>query len=312
MIYTVTLNPTLDITYVVDHLKSGHTNQAKRVLKSPGGKGINVSRALHNMRTDSVALALIGGFTGTEVEHLLRREGLLIWLVRISNETRTNVFILDEKTSEEVNVTSQGPKIKAIEHKTLLKMINEVVRSPGYLILSGSIPPAVQSDIYGLLIRKAKRKGIFTVLDASGEPLRSGIPEKPHLIKPNRHELEQLLGRGLATDARVLKAAMEIVEAGVETVIVSLGEDGAILVRKDCAFRGRGPAIDGHETVGAGDATVAGILIAMQQGKPPGEMLRIGMACGTAAVMEPGPELCKPASFKRALPLIQIEEITRK
>lgn len=312
MIYTVTLNPTLDITYVVSDLKADRNNQAKRVLKSPGGKGINVSRALHNMRTDSVALALIGGYTGTEVEYLLRKEGLLIWLVRISNETRTNVFILNERTGRELNVTSQGPQIKPTEHKTLLKMVNEVAHSPGYLVLSGSIPPALPSDIYGLLIRQAKKRGLFTVLDTSGEPLRACLSQKPHLVKPNRHELEQLVGRRLTSDAAVLRAASDIVADGVETVVVSLGEHGAMLVQKDRAFRGYGPAVDGRETVGAGDATVAGLLIALQQGKPAQECLRVGMACGTAAVMEPGPQLCKPASFKRALPLIRVEEIERK
>ncbi len=309
MIYTVTLNPTLDITYVVGDLKPGQPNPAKRVLKSPGGKGINVSRALHDMRTDSVALALVGGFTGTEVEHLLRSEGMLVWLVRISNETRTNVFILDERSGQELNVIAQGPRIKPAEQKMLLKMVNEVVKAPGYLVCSGSLPPEVDSNIYGLMIRRARKRGLFTVLDTSGEPLRSCISEQPHLVKPNRDELEKLVGRRLSTDAKVLKAARNIVAAGVETVVVSLGKEGAMLVRADCALRGWGPAIDGRETIGAGDATVAGLLIAMQQGKPPAEMLRVGMACGTAAVMEAGPRLCKPATFKRALPQIEIQEI---
>ncbi len=312
MIYTVTLNPTLDITYVVEDLQEDETNIAEEVIKGPGGKGINVSRALHNMRVDSLALALIGGFTGTEVEFLLHKEGLLLWLVRIANETRTNVAILNQKDGTEMNITAQGPRIKPVEHQTLTRVLDEITQSPGHLVLSGSLPPAIEPDIYDRLIRKAKSKGLTTVLDTSGEPLRAGILAGPDLIKPNRRELENLVGRRLANEADLLEAAGSVVHSGVGTVVVSLGEEGALMVGAEKAWRGRGPIIQGRETVGAGDSMVAGLLMGMLSGKPPEEVFRTGLACGTAAVMSPGQQLCKPGTFKRALPRIKVEEIKRK
>ncbi len=312
MIYTVTLNPTLDITYVVEELKPDETNIASQVIKGPGGKGINVSRALHNMRVDSLALALIGGFTGTEVEFLLHKEGLLLWLVRISNETRTNVVVLNQADGTEMNITAQGPRIKPVEHQTLTRILDEITQSPGHLVLSGSLPPAVHPDIYDHLIRKAKSKGLTAVLDTSGEPLRAGIMSGPDLIKPNRRELENLVGRELESEDALLEAAASVVASGVGTVVVSLGEDGALMVDAEHAWRGRGPKIQGQETVGAGDSMVAGLLMGMLGEKPKEEIFRTGLACGTAAVMSPGQQLVKPGTFKRALPRIKVEEIKRK
>ncbi len=312
MIYTVTLNPTLDITYVVEDLQPDETNIASQVIKGPGGKGINVSRALHNMRVDSLALALIGGFTGTEVEFLLHKEGLLLWLVRIANETRTNVAVLNQKDGMEMNITAQGPRVKPVEHQTLVRILDEITQSPGHLVLSGSLPPAVHPDIYDSLIRKAKSKGLVTVLDTSGEPLRAGIIAGPDLIKPNLHELENLVGRRLASEAELLEAAGHVIEIGVGSVVVSLGEEGALMVEAERAWRGKGPVIQGRETVGAGDSMVAGLLMGMLSGKPPEEIFRTGLACGTAAVMSPGQQLCRPGTFKRALPRIKVAEIKRK
>lgn len=312
MIYTVTLNPTLDITYVVKDLQRDETNIASQVLKGPGGKGINVSRALHNLRVDSLALALIGGFTGTEVEFLLHKEGLLLWLVRIASETRTNVVIMNQKDGTQMSITAQGPRVKPVEHQTLVRILDEITQAPGHLVLSGSIPPAVHPDIYDHLIRSAKGKGLITVLDTSGEPLRAGIMAGPHLIKPNRHELENLVGRKLSEEKELLEAARSIVASGVQTVVVSLGEEGALMVDTERAWRGRGPVIRGKDTVGAGDSMVAGLLMGMLQAKPPDEIFRMGLACGTAAVMSPAQQLSKPGTFKRALPGIKVEEIKRK
>jgi len=309
MIYTVTLNPTLDITYVLEDLRLDTGNMAKEVIKSPGGKGINVSRALHNMGEESVTLGLIGGFTGIEVKSLLELEGLNLKLVKIANQTRTNIVILNERDGSELNISTLGPAVETPETEALVDMIYQTAKAPGYMVVSGSIPPQIDVEIYKHLILKGKERGLATVLDSSGKPLRAGIAAGPDLIKPNRKELENLIGREITSDLDVVAASKEVLEYGVGMVAVSLGRAGAILTNKEAVLKGTGPLIEGKETIGAGDSMVAGMIIAMLNGDGMEEILRMGLACGTSAVMISGPELCEPETVNQFLPQITIEEI---
>lgn len=309
MIYTVTLNPTLDITYVVNEIKFEEPVLASRVLKNPGGKGINVSRALHSMGVDSLAIALIGGFTGEEVLALLNEEGLKIDFIRIENETRTNVIILGEKNGTELVIRSAGPPVIKKDTEDICRHIFKIALAPGILVLSGSLPPGVDNDIYASLIAYGKSKGMKTVLDSDGEPFAIGLREKPYLIKPNYKELTRLAGREFDDDDAIIEFCRGLTGEGIELMVVSLGGKGALLITSEGAWRGTVPYIEKEDTVGAGDSMVAGMVMSIIQHKPLQETFELGLACGVSAVMNKGPGLCEPKTLARALSKIKVEKI---
>jgi 1-phosphofructokinase family hexose kinase len=309
MIYTVTLNPTLDITYTLDEITFEEPVRASQVLKNPGGKGINVSIALHSMGIHSIVVGLIGGFTGKEVLALLEDEGLDLRFKEIENETRTNVVILGEKDGNELAIRSAGPMV--IEKKTELisRFILDIVQPPGLLVLSGSLPPGMRDDIYASLITYGKSRGMKTILDSHDKPLSMGIEAGPYLIKPNIEELGDLASREFAGTDLIIEYCRGLIEKGVEIVAISLGGDGALIVTQKEAWRGMVPSIEGEHTIGAGDSMVAGLIMGIVQDKPLEELFKIGLACGLSAVMNEGPGLCEPETFNEALSLIKIERI---
>ena len=309
MIYTVTLNPTLDITYVLDEITFEEPVRASRVLKNPGGKGINVTIALHFMGIHSVAIGLIGGFTGKEVLALLKDEGLDLKFIEIENETRTNVVILGEKDGNELAIRSAGPAVTEKKTELINRFISEIAQPPGLLVLSGSLPPGMRDDTYASLITYGKSRGMKTVLDSHGEPLRSGIEAGPYLVKPNKKELSDLAGREFAGTDAIIEYCKGLMEKGVEMVAVSLGGHGALIMTREEAWMGKVPCIEGEETVGAGDSMVAGLIMGIVEDKPLEESFKIGLACGLSAVMNEGPGLCEPKTFNEALSLIEMERI---
>jgi len=309
MIYTVTLNPTLDITYILDEITFEEPVRASQVLKNPGGKGINVSLALHSMGIHSIAIGLMGGFTGEEVLALLEDEGLDLRFTEIENETRTNVVILGEKDGNELAIRSAGPAVKEEKTEIISRFILEIAQPPGLLVLSGSLPPGIRDDIYASLITYGKSRGMKTILDSHGEPLSMGIEAGPYLIKPNLEELSRLAGREFTGTDAIIEYCRGLVGKGIEIVATSLGENGALIVTQKEAWRGMVPSIEGEHTIGAGDSMVAGLIMGIIQDKPLEELFKIGLACGVSAVMNEGPGLCEPKTFNQALSLITIERI---
>src|SRR5450830_538752 len=309
MIYTVTLNPTLDITYVLERISFGEMVKALEVLKSPGGKVINVSRALRSIGMDSVATTIVGGYVGEEVLDLLQKEGLILQIVKIDNETRTNVVVYGRKDEKELVIRAAGPPVKDTETEKIISFIFNVAISPELLVLSGSLPPGVKKDIYFSVIKEARSRGIKVLLDSYGEPFRFGVEAGPYLIKPNRVELQYLAGRELRDEAAIREYCESLLENGLEVVVVSLGRDGAMMVTREGTWKGNVPVI-AENTVGAGDSMVAGLLMGIVQSKPLEEMFRMGLACGVSAVMNPGPGLCEPGTYKEAYPEVEVQEVS--
>jgi len=308
MIYTITLNPTLDITYVLEEISFGEPVTALEVLKSPGGKGINVSRALRSMGMDSVATTIVGGYAGEEFLDLLQKEGLILQVVKIGSETRTNVVVYGRDDGKELVIRAAGPPVEETETEKISSFIFDVAGNPEVLVLSGSLPPGVKDDIYFHLIKEAKLRGIRTVLDSDGEPFRHGIEAGPYLIKPNLAELKWLAGGELGDEKAVLEYCGGLVDDGVEIVAVSLGGGGAMMVTHKGAWKGTVPAV-AENTVGAGDSMVAGLLIGIVQSRPLEEVFHTGLACGVSAVMNPGPGLCEPDTYKEVYPKIEVQKI---
>ena len=308
MIYTITLNPTLDITYVLEEITLGEPVRALEVLKSPGGKGINVSRALRAMGTDSVAVAMIGGHVGEEVLDLLHNEGLILQIAKIKNDTRTNVIVLGRRNNQELVIKAAGPAVEETETQHVTDLVFQVAQTPEIMVLSGSLPPGVKHDIYRSITEEGNFRGSKVVIDTDGEPLRSGVEAAPYLIKPNLTELEGLAGKRLEGDREIVEFSRTLNDKGVEMVVVSMGSRGALMVSGETVLKGTVQEVP-DDTVGAGDSMVAGLVTGIVQELPPERVFQRGLAFSLAAVINTGPGLTEPDAFTKAFPQVMVEEI---
>ncbi len=308
MIYTLTLNPTLDITYVVEEISFGEPVRAVEVLKSPGGKGINVSRVLRAMGTDSVAMGMTGGYVGEEVLDLLQEEGLILQITKIKSETRTNVIVLGKRDGRQLVVRAAGPPVDKAEVDKVVDTIFMTAQAPEILVLSGSLPPGMSNDMYHEITVEGKSRGSKVVIDSEGPPLAAGVTAGPYLIKPNLTELQELAGTELSSDADIVAFCRKLNAGGIEMVVVSLGADGALMVTSEVALQGVVPRLT-EDTVGAGDSMVAGMVIGIVQGLPLERTFHMGLAASVAAVMNHGPGLTNPENFATAFPQVKVKTI---
>lgn len=307
MIHTLTLNPTLDLTYLVPDFRHDDTNRAHTVYRAPGGKGINVSRVSTRLKHPTVALGFLGGHTGLEVAELLESEGVRSWFVTLSKMTRTNPIVQDA-LGEQLRVSAPGPSVSGHHLQALWENLFSL-RRPDWLLTSGSRPQGVPEDFYARVLRQAKLEGIPTVVDADGAELRQGVEERANLLKPNKYELERLLGRSLPMLENVLEGCQDLLKQGVGAVAVSLGGEGAVLVRPDGAWQAVPPQVKVHSAVGAGDSFLAGLCSKLAEGESPNEALRFAVACGTATAMNPGTTLCQLEGIREILPLVRLETL---
>lgn len=305
MIYTVTFNPCLDYTMHLPALRFGGINRSSCESCRCGGKGINVSLMLHELGLRSVALGFIGGFSGDELERQLRESGVDTDFVRLSDGmTRINVKLRSGSTVSdtdgrcrdtacrddicETDINGAGPQITPAALDALLGRLDTLCTGD-VLVLSGSVPPSMSCDSYLRLLRRLDGRGIRTVLDASGELLRSALEYSPFLIKPNSDELGELFGVKPDTPESCLAYARRLQDAGARNVLVSMGGDGSVLLTEDGTAL-RAPALRGRtvNTVGAGDSMVAGFLAGFLDGGDFRCALSLGTAAGAATAFSNG------------------------
>ena len=308
-IITVTLNPTIDITYIVGQLIYDDSNRAMKVLKDPGGKGIDVSRVISRLGGNSKAFVLLGGYTGIEIKDRLKKLGLDIEVINIQGETRTNVIIEDAYTHEQLRVNAKGPTISEDERDWFIKKILSLRPQEGYLVLSGSVPEGFNKDIYRLIIKEFNKKGYKSIIDSDGESLIEAINSKPFMIKPNTYELERLLNKKINKLSDYLDGAKEILNRGVEVVIVSMGSKGAILGSKEGFYRAVPPKVSVQSTVGAGDSLVGAFVYKSSAGSDILDAFKWGIAAGTATALTPGTSLCNEIDVKNIYNRIKIKKI---
>ena len=300
MIYTVTLNPSLDRTLTVPRIVDDEMVRAMASRVDWGGKGFNVSRVLRVLGLESVALGFAGGETGQRLERGLRDLGITTGLVSLSGETRTNTVVIESETGRYIKVNEPGPTVQPGEQAALLDRIRANLRDGDLWLLSGSLPPGLPDGFYGELIELVQHAGARVLLDASGEPLSLGCAAAPFLVKPNAAEafgkiglagpmLSELGKDGAAlADATALGLAYHFFALGIEVVALSLGAGGALLATMGRAVRARPPGVQARNPVGAGDALLAGVIWALERNLPLEEMARWGVAAGTAAAMGDG------------------------
>jgi len=312
MIATITLNPSLDRTVIVDGLKVNESNRWTSVHHYAGGKGIDVSRAIHEMGGQTIAYGFIGGDEGRTLEVKLDEEGVPFSFTPIEQETRVNFIIADTRASQQTIINAPGPHISKRELARFLKKLRGIYPSPELMVASGSVPPGVPIDIYYTIVQEAKSHRVRTILDSAGQWLEEGIKAKPYLIKPNIREAEELLKTELPTEEAITKAALNLIEMGVEIAVISRGKDGIIAAAKDGVFKAVPPPVKVRSAVGAGDCTIAGLALKLAWGEPLIEACRLAVAMGTAAVLTPGTELAHRADVEKLLPQIKVSRVSIK
>ena len=310
MIATITLNSCLDQHITVDGLVLDGVNRWSRLQPYAGGKGIDVSRAIHEMGGKTIAYGFIGGSIGRQVEILLDKDGVPFSFTPIEQETRTNFIITDTRTSRQTLIAGPGPCISKNELERFIRKLRELEPSPDLVIASGSIPPGVPVNIYYDIVMEAKNREVRAIVDSEGQWLKEAIKAKPYLIKPNVREAEGLLGVKLPTEEAIVKAALNLVEMGVEIAVISRGKDGIIAATKGKILKAVPPLVKVRSAVGAGDCTVAGLALKLAYGEPLIEACRLGVAMGAACVLTPGTELCHRADVERLLPQIRVWKMT--
>ena len=309
MIYTITLNPALDRTLWIDRIRNDVSNRILEEHSFAGGKSIDVSRVLKNLGIDNTALGFVGGFAGRELEGRLLNDGVNSDFVRVSGETRTNIIIHENETGKQVNFNARGPEIKPNEIMQLVEQI-EKLQQPEIVAIGGSLPPGVNPEIHRKIITLLKKSQARVVLDVDGDSLRQGIKALPNVIKPNIHELSELVGPYLKEMDEIVAAARDLNKQGVEIVLVSMGGKGILMVAKGQEFHAVPPAVDVKSTVGAGDSSVAGFISGLSQGKDLRECLIYAAAAGTATTLRQGTALCQKDDFLRLLPQVEVRAIS--
>lgn len=256
MIYTVTLNPSIDYIVEVDHFQLDHLNRIDRESKFPGGKGINVSRVLNTIDVPSKALGFLGGFTGGFIQDTLESEGVHTDFVKVKDDSRINIKL---KTGEETELNGQGPALTAENIEELNNKL-EALQEGDILVLAGSIPPSLPNTFYSELTQKFSARGVKVVVDAGGKILAEVLKDKPFLVKPNHHELSELFGTKITTVEEVIPYGKKVVEMGAQNIIVSMAGDGALLFTNGEVYTATIPKGKVLNSVGAGDSLVAGFI----------------------------------------------------
>lgn len=289
-IYTLTLNPGLDRTLTVPKLEHNTVLRATASRLDWGGKGFNVSRALHALGEPSVALGIVGGFTGQMLAQGLSQLGITTDFVQIAGETRTNTVIEEEngEGARYIKVNEAGPMVDAEALERLRQRIASLATTGSYWALCGSLPPGVPTTFYGDLTAQIQKQGGIVCLDASGEALRQGVNAAPFLVKPNAEEAGEFTGIAINDVPSAQRAADRFLDHGVQLVALSLGADGLLLASRQQYIHVRPPQVTVKTLVGVGDALLAGLLYALQRNLPLVEVARWGVAAGTAAAMTPG------------------------
>lgn len=280
MIYTITFNPSLDYVLKVPELSLGKINRSENEKIYIGGKGINVSRVLNTLGMKSIPLGFIAGFTGKELKSKLIDSGIEPEFIEVrEGNTRINIKI---KGEVETAINANGPNINDYSIALLLKQIDDL-DSNDIVILAGYVPSTIDSSIYALICKKLYDKNVPFIVDTSGKHLIDSLKYNPFLIKPNKEELEECLGIKVESIDDLRNGMKRLQELGALNVLVSLGEDGAMLIDDQGNEYGlAAPSINVVNTVGAGDSMLAGFMYGFLKNRDYKEALIYGVACGTA------------------------------
>ncbi|MGM9902393.1 MAG: 1-phosphofructokinase [Enterococcus sp.] len=303
MIYTVTLNPSIDFIVRVDGLKLGDLNRMTEDFKVPGGKGINVSRILKRIDTQSTALGFLGGFTGDFISDWLQKEEITTSFTSVAQDTRINIKL---KSDSETEINGLGPAISDTEIDQLKEMLNQVTKGD-IVVLSGSTPASLRTGFYQELIEIIRQKGAEFVIDTTGDDLKEALSKEPLLIKPNNHELAELYDVVFHSVEDILPYGKKLLAAGAKNVLISMAGDGALLFTKEGTYRSNVLVRPLKNSVGAGDSMIAGFIGSYSKNQDPVEAFKWGVACGSATAFSD--DLASRTFIDELLPEVEITKI---
>lgn len=284
MIITVTMNPAVDKTVEIDTLLPGGLNRIRKIEYDAGGKGVNVSKTIKALGGESIAVGFLGGNAGQTIENVLCEWDIEHDFIWVEGETRTNTKVVEESGAV-TELNEPGPAITDAQVEELLQKLEGYAGENVLFVLSGSVPYGVDQGIYAKIIRLVHEKGAKVLVDADGELFRQALLAVPDMLKPNRTELEAYGGMTQGTsDVELLELARHFIEQGTGTVVVSMGEKGAFFIREECEMKCPALSVNVHSTVGAGDAMVAALAYAWDEGLNNEETMKLCMAASAGAV----------------------------
>lgn len=309
MITTVTLNPAMDRTYFLEDWRLRQINRVQRKTVQPGGKGINAAQIARLLGEQVTAT----GFLGAEAEPFFRRTllgvGVVPDFVPVRGEIRQNLTLLGSGI-EQTAILEPGPEISHYELATLEEKVTLLAGQSLMVILSGSLPPGVPTDVYERLIHKIREVGSDAILDTSGEPLRLGCQAGPILVKPKLTELEEVLGESLTSEEQWIEAGREVIKWGAGMVLISLEMEGSLLVTSGEALRIFCPQVQSVNTVGWGDSLVAGVAVGLIRGMDLPDCVRLGTAAASVNAQCLGGGECDPRQVMKIYPDIGVEQLS--
>lgn len=309
MIITVCLNPALDKTISVDCLSVGGVNRIAASRLDPGGKAINVSKIVRILGGETLAIGVIGGESGAYIRSRMDAMGIPHDFVEVEAPTRTNYKIADRVLHQITECNEIGSPVSEETLREVWERISRAVKPGDAVVFAGKNPPGMANDRLAQWISALKSRGVFTALDTVGEPMRLGIQAHPDVIKPNQSELSELFGEPLHYIRDIFVASRQIVQQGVESVVVSLGSEGALFVTHDEILRGYGLNVPVGSTVGSGDAMLAAVVYYLQQGCSWTETARRSIATSAANVMQDGTQPPTLSQIEELVDRVQIEKM---
>lgn len=310
MVTTVTVNPAIDRTLIVNEFKIGAVNRVSRTIIDAGGKGVNVAKNLKNLGCDVKCLGFMGP-NGKYIENVLSELGIKFNFVQIKNDIRTNIKIVDEVSHTYTDINEAGPDVSQDEIEKLILSINEHADLSDVIVLSGSLLPNMDKDFYRQIIEKVNGKGVKVILDADGDALKLGVEGKPYMIKPNIHELRRMTGKNLESVDEIIEEGMRIIESGISIVAVSMGGSGSIVVTEDKAYKVKPIKVQVKGTVGAGDAYVAGFAYGLSENLSIEEAIKMASSASTSVIMREGTKACSLKDVEELKEKVEIEVIER-
>lgn len=302
MIYTLTLNPSIDYVLRIEQFDDGKTIRSKSEEKYPGGKGIMVSKLLKNLGAKSINIGFLGGFTGEFIKNKLEKLGIDEEFTKISDDSRINVKL---KYDTETEINAQGPQIKEEEIEDFLNYLDDL-EEDDFVVISGSIPKSLGDDFYRVIVNLLEMNNVRFALDTSGKKLFKLSSYKPFLVKPNKDELSEIFEDKIDSDEKIVKYARKLIDQGAENVIVSLGKDGSMFVDNNIAYKAK--PIEGKliNSVGSGDSMVAGYIYGYMKGLSKIDSYKLAIACGSATAFSP--DIAEKNLIYQILEKVEVEE----
>jgi 1-phosphofructokinase/tagatose 6-phosphate kinase len=312
MIITVTLNAAMDKTLEVPSFTPGRRHRTVDQTTMPGGKGVNIARAIKQLGQPVIATGLAGGATGTRIVEALDDESILNDFVRIQDESRTNTAVMDPTTGLQTEINERGPAVSAQEFERFRQQLLYLSQGASICVFAGSLPRGVEHDVYHSLIRDVKRLGVTTMIDTDGEPLRLAMRAEPDLVSPNELESEELVGHEFNDDEDRALAVFEMTRLGAREAIMTVADGCYARILEHGSptlHRVRVAEQEARSAVGSGDAFLAGYVAARYGGQDPVDCLRFAVACGAESTLHFGAGIIDPGHAERMLGEVEHERL---